>query len=461
MLAVLPATMVLRSAALREILCLAGLAGIFLPAFFYGESTPFPGLAALPPCLGAAAIIFANSVSHEPQPRGYIAKALSWRPAVFIGLISYSLYLWHWPILAYADYWKTRDLPLAARWGLVAAAMLLAAASWRLVETPFRKRSIFPTRSGIFGFSAAASLALLSLSGSLVINGGAPHRLSNAALEVIKFLDEDLIEQEVFKGAPNISDINLIHNDKISMIGTPASNLQPSFLVLGDSHAQIIGPLFDSLAKRHGISGTMITYQGTPPLFHWDHRNPWAARDPKKLWQASLEYAKRNKIQNVFLVAAWGACQKRASELKIEQSILNTIDMFNEIGAKVYVLVDVPTYGNSIGKLVLRNLFFRISQPQLWKQTRNEHEAIQSGIFSASQKTANADFIDPTAQFLQADGISLKTDVGGKLLYLDSEHLTQFGVKTIWTPLLEGVFQSMSKDDTSYSSPIIDADIVQ
>ena len=63
MLAVLPATIVVRNASLREILCFAGLAGILLPVFFYGEQTPFPGFAALPSCLGTAALIWANSPS--------------------------------------------------------------------------------------------------------------------------------------------------------------------------------------------------------------------------------------------------------------------------------------------------------------------------------------------------------------------------------------------------------------
>src|SRR5215475_11985539 len=69
---------------------------ILLAVFAYKHSTPFPGLAALLPCVGAALIIQAG----EAGPT-LIGKLLSWRPFVFIGLISYSLYLWHWPVILF------------------------------------------------------------------------------------------------------------------------------------------------------------------------------------------------------------------------------------------------------------------------------------------------------------------------------------------------------------------------
>ena len=71
---------------------------IVIPALSYTAATPFPGLAALPPCLGAALIIAGGEYGTS-----LVGRLLSLRPVVFLGLISYSLYLWHWPVLAFQN----------------------------------------------------------------------------------------------------------------------------------------------------------------------------------------------------------------------------------------------------------------------------------------------------------------------------------------------------------------------
>ena len=91
---------------LTESLCSVGLLAVLCAVFFYGRATRFPGLAALLPCGGTALIIGANG---EKLTR--VGRVLATRPLVFIGLISYSLYLWHWPMLVFARYWSAGPLP--------------------------------------------------------------------------------------------------------------------------------------------------------------------------------------------------------------------------------------------------------------------------------------------------------------------------------------------------------------
>src|SRR5262249_48036216 len=83
----------LNSAWLRNVISLVGIAMIAYSARFFTEATLFPGFTALVPCVGAALIIGAGESGSS-----LIGHVLSWRPVVFVGLISYSLYLWHWPI---------------------------------------------------------------------------------------------------------------------------------------------------------------------------------------------------------------------------------------------------------------------------------------------------------------------------------------------------------------------------
>ena len=87
----------LRWSWLRNLATIIGIGLIAFSVLFYTEQTLFPGLSALAPCVGSALIIGAGESGSS-----VIGKILSWRPIVFIGLISYSLYLWHWPVISSA-----------------------------------------------------------------------------------------------------------------------------------------------------------------------------------------------------------------------------------------------------------------------------------------------------------------------------------------------------------------------
>jgi len=102
--------------------------------------TPFPGLAALSVVLGATLIVFANSGAPVS-----VGRLLAWPPFVWVGLISYSLYLWHWPILvAVRSVTRDLDLPPSTAALCVLLSIGMGWLSWRFVERPFRARG--PTR---------------------------------------------------------------------------------------------------------------------------------------------------------------------------------------------------------------------------------------------------------------------------------------------------------------------------
>jgi peptidoglycan/LPS O-acetylase OafA/YrhL len=112
---------------------------------FYSDATPFPGLAAVPLCLGAVLIIHSGgSASADTQTRTMIGRLLSSLPAVAIGKISYSVYLWHWPLMVFAHYRFPNFMnagsiaDIASRLLLAAASLIVGALSWRFVERPFR-----------------------------------------------------------------------------------------------------------------------------------------------------------------------------------------------------------------------------------------------------------------------------------------------------------------------------------
>src|SRR6056297_20083 len=124
----------LRRRAVREAAAAAGLAAILWAMLRYSEATPFPGPAALLPCLGAALVIHAGASGPTA-----VSRALSLGPVVFVGLISYALYLWHWPVLVFAEYAAVRELTTVETGAALALSGVLAALTWRFVERPFRR----------------------------------------------------------------------------------------------------------------------------------------------------------------------------------------------------------------------------------------------------------------------------------------------------------------------------------
>ncbi|MCG8442712.1 MAG: acyltransferase, partial [Caulobacterales bacterium] len=117
-----------------EGLAAAGIIAIAYSVVAFTDDTPFPGRYALIPCLGAALVIYAGRGS-------LVGRALSLRPVVWVGLISYSLYLIHWPILVFTEYVKLQPLTAVDQWAICIASVAAAALMHRFVEQPFRRPS--------------------------------------------------------------------------------------------------------------------------------------------------------------------------------------------------------------------------------------------------------------------------------------------------------------------------------
>jgi peptidoglycan/LPS O-acetylase OafA/YrhL len=148
-----------------------GLAVVLLACFV--PFAHFPGIGALPAVAGSALLI--ASIQNGEAPR-----LLTLRPVVFVGLVSYSFYLWHWPLLALAHATHVGELPLIARLGLCVVAFVMACASYRYVETPFRRSRASSRRAVAVGL---ASLAVLSCGAFAYASSIKPDAAAFAAMD--------------------------------------------------------------------------------------------------------------------------------------------------------------------------------------------------------------------------------------------------------------------------------------
>ncbi|WP_300440592.1 acyltransferase family protein [uncultured Mameliella sp.] len=227
---------------LREGLAVLGLAGVLLPVFLYGPDTAFPGLAAIPPVLGATLLIWTGGTGPT-----LAARLLSLPVMVGIGLISYSLYLWHWPVMAFARN-RLFALELDPAWQVatVLVSVLAGWLSWRLVEKPFR---ISPRNGGfgqsaIFSMSLAGMLCLGLLAGATVLTRGAAEQ---------RFEPAELIALDTTGFDPRVSNCRREGDiDRFCTFGTSGTPKEGDWILWGDSHAEALLPALETVAERQG-----------------------------------------------------------------------------------------------------------------------------------------------------------------------------------------------------------------
>jgi peptidoglycan/LPS O-acetylase OafA/YrhL len=242
----------------RHALSLAGAAMIVGAIALYTKSTPFPGATALPPVIGAGLIIYAGR--HGPN---MVSRALSLRPVVFVGLVSYSFYLWHWPLMVFVRYATMRDLTLAEGLLLSLLAFGLAVLSWRFVERPFRRR-----RGKALGpvFAAAAVCIAVGIGFGVAarVGKGWPQRLPPAVAQIASVgLDFDQ-KRTVCDGRSPAQ----LAKDDVCFIGSKTA--PADFVLLGDSFAGAFSPGVDAMAQVAGRRGYDLTRGGCVPMLKTD-----------------------------------------------------------------------------------------------------------------------------------------------------------------------------------------------
>lgn len=433
----------------------ASFAGIGLIAWSvteYSWETPFPGLNALLPCLGTALLIWTGD--HRSS---LVGRLLRLRPLVLTGLISYSLYLWHWPLLVFARHFAIRELTLEERLAVLLLSVVAAIVSWRFVERPFRGRSGLLGRRALFGVTAGVMALLCAIGLAIVAQDGWPQRY-------------DSEERRLLAGAEDINPrrdecsfltAEDLRDGKACRIGRPGDGA-PSFVVWGDSHADTLMTAFDRLAREHGRTGLYLGKFGCPPLLGVGRVG--STYRCREFNAAARELIASVPGARVVLVARWshytgqplyGHEERTRVVLFDELSSVRATGLNDEVLARsldrtldalrdrpVYVVRTIPEMRYSVPHALTQSR--HLGRDLEIRLTKEDYEARQRPVtrmFAAAQARHDFRLIDPASVLCAGGWCRVEED--GHPLYFDDRHLSVRGADFV-AEVLEPVFAGSS-----------------
>jgi peptidoglycan/LPS O-acetylase OafA/YrhL len=320
---------------------LAGAAAIFFSIFFYGPGTVFPGPGAILPVAGAVLILSAPDAWMN-------RKILSSKPFRWIGLVSYSWYLWHWPLMSFPSIIVDKPLGSKTLLWFALAALGCAFLSYRFIEQPFRKSKM--AAAPLLWRSGAACLVLALPAIFMTLSGGFPSRFPALAVD-----EKPIIFDACFgELAPRATQTCL-----------PKPDGRPAVALVGDSHALVIAPTMRALANAAGMRLLTMTHAACPPLIGVIPNVPGSDYDLscKVFYDAALKLAANDpSVQTVVLAAHWAepAISSPAgygfvpfdhrrlesnaeSDANLEQGLESMVSQLKRAGKRVVLMQDVDT----------------------------------------------------------------------------------------------------------------------
>jgi len=446
---------------LRSSFSLVGLGLIAWGVFSLSADVSFPGWNALYPCVGAGLIIYSGIGGQS-----IVGRVLEKKPLVLLGLISYSLYLWNWVLIAFIKYYTMRELSSAETAVVLIASFMIAVGSWHFIEKPFRRKSGGVTRKTVF-LSACGAVFVATAFGMFVYTkDGMPRRFP---LEAQTILDRHALEgffrPECGKTPADIAEGNICE------IGDKTASTR-SFLLWGDSHAASLAHAIDIQAKKNGRAGGLIYYPGCPPLigitlfYYSDTFRCIEVND------AVLRLLARTHITTVIMHARWvfvvngthyrnerGKPMVYSLEGKlfkqdaISAALDRTLQLLTNQGIKVYLVAGIPEIGFDVPSALGRRKIFGWSvdiRPSLIEFNRRQKNVLE--MLEYYTRKYGVEILYPHQALCDKEKCAVEID--GASLYFDNNHLSEFGAESI-SYMFDPIFsdhtlgRTSDKDDRS------------
>lgn len=434
----------------REVASFSGLMLILCSYFLWPEGVSFPGVSAIPPIIGTMLFIW-GGVGQRVLPT--VNRALAFKPFVGIGLISYSLYLWHWPIIAYIEYLGYSIDGLGAMFFLILIIFLVSWFSWRFVEMPFRgmkcssgngKTILIGAVVGfiglIFGFVAWKTKGVVFRDLSDVRKV----RLTNSG---ISFMDAD----DLGLGDPDVT---------TGRLGLWNGGDSVDFIIWGDSHATVLAEGFDQVALQSGRRGLLYATHSRLPLLGvkvvgYSDLSQRAvdvilSYQPRCVFLTGYWYrllsGRSEHRRNAIVVGDGLDCSDGARIQAVRDGLDATIRVFLESDISVVIISDVPDQKINAGRVYLSSLAlnslplrksFDVGQVGITIGEHLSDQGVVNGLFEdVSRQYENVHFVDTTPLFFSS-GVSSIGDSYGSF-YRDNNHLNDYGVTVLMKESISG-----------------------
>jgi peptidoglycan/LPS O-acetylase OafA/YrhL len=431
-----------RSSWVSQVVSAIGLTLILASSVAYTTHTVFPGVAAAAPVVGAVLLIASTAAWVN-------TSLLSWEPLRFVGRISYSLYLWHWPMLALVRTVRPDALPVSTACIIVLLAFPVAWLSYRFVEQPFRQ-SKTPRTKLLLRYALCCCLAILPAI-AFKYGNGLPRRFPQLPPSVLELEPKPVAcAADHAKSVPNLTNACYSSTDP-----------KPAIAVLGDSHATVLNFLLQEEADRRGYRLDVIEKFGCQPLLGVTNSTGFSRRDLPQTdclqfnRQALAAVVSNPHIRYVALSAFWSAFAVQGarymsvgetqlpdlatSDRNFAQGLGQELDALQAAHKQVVLFSDAPVLNFEpelrlemripIRSLLARGHFTSGPLPTTVPlvDAAISQEAEATAILERVAKAHAVPFIDLRSNL--CNHTECRYMVGNHLLFKDTDHLAPDGVR--------------------------------
>lgn len=411
---------------------LLGLALILYAVFAYSKLTPFPSFYALVPVIGTGLIIlFANNGT-------LVFQLLGNRFLVGIGLLSYSAYLWHQPIFAFAKYRNIIEPSPIMMGALCAIVLPLSYLSWRFVEQPFRTKGAF-NRKQIFTFAGTVSVFFIALG---IIGDSAKGFKNRPQIANLK-IEVGSIKTAICHNRGRRT-VEQLKNGDICTLGEGPVHTA----LIGDSHASALSTDLGKAINLQGEALWVMSSGWCAPLADF-HLNRYAKDCAERQRLAIENVIQNDTIKNVILYAEWSIYtegyrdnedpslvtfkDKESDSLDNNPEVFalaykHTVQLLKQAGKNVIVVGPTPEFPVHIIKTLKKTALFEQSfhNPALNIATYEKRHQDSIAILSNEDVT----FIPAKPEFCN-ETVCLGLTKDGQPLFTDTNHLSEFGARRL------------------------------